>query len=113
MALSIYTVAGGWFFQYIRQPETEVGSFNIHGSRRVGFFQYIPEPEVGSFNIYGSGRLVISIYTAGNRRLVLSIYTRTLKLVLSIYTAAGSWVFQYMRQPEVGYFNIYRSNIVR
>ena len=43
MVISIYTVAGGWLFQYIRYPE--FGSFDIYGSRRLDFF-----------NIYGSRR---------------------------------------------------------
>ena len=71
LVLSIDTGAGGWFFQYIREPE--VGSFDIYGNRRV-VFRYIRDPEVGSINIYGSR-----------------------KLGISIYTAAGSWVFQHIR----------------
>ena len=71
LVLSIYTVAGGWFFQYIR------------------------EPEVGSFNINGSGSWVISIYTVTGGW-SFDIYA-TLKLVLSIYTGDGGWFFQYIR----------------
>ena len=92
MVLSIYSVAGGWFFQYIREPEVGslnilglvVGFFKIYGSRRLVLSIYT-EPEVGSFNIYGSRRFgPFNIY--GSRR-----------LVLSIYTGAGGWFFQYIR----------------
>ena len=82
MVLSIYTGAGGWFFQYKR--EREVGSFDIHGNRRL-LFRYIRDTEVGPFNIYGR-RVDGSFNIYGSR-----------KLGLSIYTVAGGWFFQYIR----------------
>ena len=71
------------------------------------FLHYILEPEVGSFNIYGSRRWVLATHT-GSRRLVLSIYTGAGGWFSQYMTASG-WFLHYIREPEVGSFNIYGS----